>query len=331
MEGLDSVMFNSSTCCYTQTIKLSRTSKNSCSSHSQICFRGENQIPSFRKFVLKSGNCGFDDKGHMEYYSRVSPVCGEKKGKGKKGWNGIPTKKRVKLLKGLVEDLSTFSDLGFGLELECDNNDSFVADDKARVISQAAETLLSQLKQLRAEEEEQMKCKSQDCESSSDSSDSECDEVIDMNCVKNKTTIVQPMDITHSPCNEQPMKEQLSHSSEQKCCNMILDMALSKETGIEVLDSKSQQLEAGSIGKKIEVCMGGKCKKLGGPALMEEFQRVMGDKGVVEGCKCMGKCKSAPNVRAVNGDDSLNAPSKSLCIGVGLEDVELIVANYFAK
>ena len=55
--------------------------------------------------------------------------------------------------------------------------------------------------------------------------------------------------------------------------------------------------------------MGRKCKKLGGPALMMEFQRVAGDDTIVMGCKCIGNWKSAPNVRVMNGesvnDDSL--------------------------
>ncbi|KAK9676415.1 hypothetical protein RND81_11G075400 [Saponaria officinalis] len=65
---------------------------------------------------------------------------------------------------------------------------------------------------------------------------------------------------------------------------------------------------------------------------------VVGDEGVVVGCKCMGKCRSAPNVKLSNpvggvgesfGDDSMRTPSNPLYIGVGLEDVELIVSSYF--
>ncbi|KNA10232.1 hypothetical protein SOVF_145620 [Spinacia oleracea] len=343
MEVLNSVVLKpSSSCCYTTHIgKLVATSKSSCFSNSQVCFRKGNRILSSRGFKLRVGNHGFEDKGHMEYYSGVSPFCGEKK--GKKGWNGIPVKKRMKLLKGLVKDLSTFSDLGFGLGLDCDNKDNldFVADDKSRIISEAAETLLTQLKLLRAEEEQMKNCKSEDCESSSsssESSDSECDdEVIDMKTVKYKV-VVGPIEskneeqpsTTASILQEQSTREQPSQNLESNCCNMILDLTLNKDAGIQILNPDTVTVNQTKVGKKkIEVCMGGKCKKLGAPALMNEFQRVMGNEGVVEGCKCMGKCKTAPNVRLLNGNDYLKA-SNPLCIGVGLEDVELIVANHFA-
>lgn len=335
MEVLDSVILKSSVYENTHMRKTCGSSKNSSFLNSSVCLR-ENRVPRLRKSVLKVGNYGIEDKGHLEYYSKVAPVCGEKK--GKKGWSGVSTKKRMKLLKGLVNDLSMFSELSFGSELDCD---------KERTVSEAAETLLAHLKQLREEEQmkdkEKMKnCKSLACESSSsssESSDSECDEVIDMKYMK-KPTIVQPIETkestTISTLPEKPMNEQQFQNSEQ-CCNMILEMTLNKDAGIEVLRSdttNTNQLKVESIEKKIEVCMGGKCKKSGSPALMEEFQRVMDDEVVVAGCKCLGKCKSAPNVRVLNGnvvDDSLRTPSNAVCIGVGLEDVETIVANYFGE
>lgn len=83
-------------------------------------------------------------------------------------------------------------------------------------------------------------------------------------------------------------------------------------------------------GKRVEVCMGGKCKKSGVSVLMEEFRRVVGDEGDVVGCKCMGKCKSCFNVRVLNGEDD-DFLRNFLCIGVGLEDVGLIVVNYFGE
>ncbi|GAB2217883.1 hypothetical protein Droror1_Dr00001097 [Drosera rotundifolia] len=86
---------------------------------------------------------------------------------------------------------------------------------------------------------------------------------------------------------------------------------------------------ASSMAKKIEVCMGGKCKKSGAPALMEEFQRVLGGEAAVVGCKCLGKCKSAPNVRVLRSSGEMDeSEGNPLCIGVSLEDVGVIVANY---
>ncbi|KAF2304816.1 hypothetical protein GH714_038053 [Hevea brasiliensis] len=44
-------------------------------------------------------------------------------------------------------------------------------------------------------------------------------------------------------------------------------------------------------GRRIEICMGGRCKKLGALALLEEFENKVGTEGAVVACKCMGKCK----------------------------------------
>ncbi|GFZ11538.1 hypothetical protein Acr_22g0009360 [Actinidia rufa] len=47
-----------------------------------------------------------------------------------------------------------------------------------------------------------------------------------------------------------------------------------------------------------------------------------------------GKERNAPNVRILNGvqaDDSVRAPTNPLFIGVGFEDVNLIVANYIGE
>ncbi|XP_016445130.2 diacylglycerol O-acyltransferase 3 [Nicotiana tabacum] len=98
--------------------------------------------------------------------------------------------------------------------------------------------------------------------------------------------------------------------------------------------------------KKIEVCMGGKCKRSGAGAILEKFQQMVGIEAAVSGCKCMGKCKVGPNVRVSVSSDSCfdafqagdsvsvnSAPSSnnSLCIGVGLEDVSLIAANLLGR
>ncbi|KAJ1418729.1 Thioredoxin-like superfamily [Sesbania bispinosa] len=93
--------------------------------------------------------------------------------------------------------------------------------------------------------------------------------------------------------------------------------------------------------KRIEVCMGNKCKRSGAAALLQEFERVVGaEGGAVVGCKCMGKCKSGPNVRIQNSvdhdlaeglNDSVKIPANPLCIGVGLEDVDTIVARFLGE
>lgn len=92
--------------------------------------------------------------------------------------------------------------------------------------------------------------------------------------------------------------------------------------------------------KRIEVCMGGNCKKLGARALLEEFERKVGAECDVSMCKCMGKCRDGPNLRVSNSHDGDSAirihgyakPSiNSLHIGVGLEDVDMIRANILGK
>ncbi|KAL5538776.1 hypothetical protein UlMin_043916 [Ulmus minor] len=81
-----------------------------------------------------------------------------------------------------------------------------------------------------------------------------------------------------------------------------------------------------STTKRVEVCMGNKCKKSGAAALFAEFEQAVGMEGAVVGCKCMGKCKVAPNVR-VRNDQAEGAETNTLFQGVGLENVSAIVAN----
>lgn len=312
---------------------------------SQLCVRGGNRFPILkgRAKFRRNRDCGFVEKGHLDYYMG-SPVCGERKGMGKenkKGWNEVSMKKKMKLLKGLAKDLSEFSELGFGLQLDCD--EGLVVDDgKSKTISEAAEILLAQLKQLRLEEEKpskekeekkKKKSKDEDCDesssSSSESSDSECDEVVDMKCFR-EATIIQTIEKTLETSSlNLPTREK--STTNQECCNMILETTLNDNLTIEALNSKppnSNQLAimAPPMEKRIEVCTGGKCKKSGAIALMEEFQRVVGDEAVVMGCKCMGKCKTSPNVRVMKGETS-----NSVLTGVGLEDVVLVVANYLGE
>jgi len=290
----------------------------------QLCFNNNNNV----KLMKSNYECCYYEEGKI--------------GKGKKGWGEVSSKKKMKLLKGLSKDLITFTQMGF------------VDDDlhNSLIISKAAEVLLAQLKQLRSEEEKQKKiekaekkkCKNDKCESSSsesESSDSECDEVVDMKSMRNKpaeikeTRLLQLSTPSSSLALEEAKNKQMSldNNSDKSCCNMILETTLNKDATIEVLSSNTSNLGQSNMGKKIEVCMGGKCKKSGAPALIEEFQKAIGDEGVVVGCKCMGKCKSGPNVKVSNGvdDDSMRIPNNPLYIGVGLEDVKLIAASYLGE
>lgn len=159
--------------------------------------------------------------------------------------------------------------------------------------------------------------------SSSESSDSETDEVIDLNRLR----------------MESPAQKQFEQPQPINQGTAMLSMpSISKLSTIENPSSPSNK--GNETDKKIEVCMGGKCRKSGGAALLDELQKAVGIKGAVVSCKCMGKCKDGPNVRFCNGaisqreregDSAVNvspSPQNPLCIGVGLEDVGVIVANF---
>ncbi|CDO98685.1 unnamed protein product [Coffea canephora] len=281
-------------------------------------------------------------------------------------------KKRLKMLEGLSRDLSMFSSGGmkFGFA------DNTVFDEvKANTIAEAAEVLQGQIKQLIAKDTElKMTRKGEKMRSqmqtmpeyglssssmsstSSDSSDNECGQVVDMkeeNCLKpviehesvalpgllaeekvvtnSQTPILDVLSVIQSSETQERTSTMgacveigSSGSSEQGYCfgsgSFFRDY-------VDNVSSIDECLAAGVSPKKIEVCMGGKCKKSGAAALLGELQRLVGIEGAVSGCKCMGKCRDGPNVRILKGpSESVTNP---LCIGVGLEDVDLIVSNFF--
>lgn len=288
---------------------------------------------------------GFRDESHLKYYYE-SPRCGAKKDKDK-----VTTKKKSKLLKALSKDLSLFSDLGFGV----DSDEGLFGEVKGKMISEAAEVLLKQLQQMRAEEKELKRRRKEEkaklkatrmetgvvCESSSsESSDSECGEVVDMTHLRSGA-VVEPIKDESQPViqeakglEEPSLLQPVTTTLKGECCT-----AVNTTTSVAVdQDEKTQVMGAGA--KRIEVCMGGKCKKSGAEALLEEFERVVGVEGAVVGCKCMGKCRVGPNVRVLNSidgveaegmDDSVRTPANPLCVGVGLQDVGIIVSNFFGE
>lgn len=73
---------------------------------------------AYGAIIMDSGFC---EKGHLQYY-HVGPRCAEKKEKEKDKCSALgsalTSKKKLKLFKGLAEDLSKFSDMGFGLDSE---------------------------------------------------------------------------------------------------------------------------------------------------------------------------------------------------------------------
>lgn len=241
-------------------------------------------------------------------------------------------------------------------------------------MQEAAELLLKELQQLRANEKElkrkrkeekaklkatrmqnKIKCE-ESSESSSESSDSECGEVVDMSHhkikvpsnltkIKLQPPVIQESTLTPSTTPSQPpltQQERLTPTSTPVQGGTLIKKSGSGSCSESCthlnnagnLNSKSS-VPNGSSTRKIEVCMGGKCKKLGAASLLENFERVVRSEGSVVGCKCMGKCRDGPNVRVLNRVDGVEAdeyvrkPYNPLCIGVGLEDVSSIVANFF--
>ncbi|KAK4492550.1 hypothetical protein RD792_003362 [Penstemon davidsonii] len=306
-------------------------------------FSADSVLMGHRRSVKVSDFC---DKGHLKYYnsSSISVMvrCEKQENKGLKKVKKLK-KQKLKLLKGLSRDLSTFSQIGFGL----DSDHSLLDRVKGNIISDAAEVLLEQLQKLRAEEKELKRKKKEEksrlkpsqnqnrfmsCEmsssssSESSSSDSECGEIVDMKSLKrpqsNQNTL-QPViqdSISPSVSLSQP------HVKESMTIPVIANDPVSEKT-IKVENECVNSLDNKICSKKIEVCMGGKCKKSGAALLLDEFQRAVGIEGAVSGCKCMGKCRDGPNVKVVE-DNNVKSSSNPLCVGVGLEDVGLIVSNF---
>ncbi|KAK9282093.1 hypothetical protein L1049_005005 [Liquidambar formosana] len=314
---------------------------------------------------------GYSNFGHIEYYA--SPKSEEKEKQKKKSSEMNTLKKKLKLIKRLSRDLPKFSHMASsGVETE----NSLMGEVKGKMISEAMEVLLPKLQQLRSEQKElkrknkekkaqlkttlmkaRAKCKLESSSSSSsESSDSECGEVINMSSMRGSDALkcskdYEPQQAIQEAAVATPRSLIQKENSEQavgigeislpnyteECCS---------GTGVRCSNSTSfsngqrSSTTVGSSAQRIEVCMGGKCKKLGALALLEEFERKVGVEGAVAGCKCMGKCRDGPNVRVLNQLDGIQAEKAEcsvkprvspLCIGVGLEDVSVIVANFLGE
>ncbi|KAF8017676.1 hypothetical protein BT93_H2770 [Corymbia citriodora subsp. variegata] len=267
----------------------------------------------------------FGDDGHVQYYGG-KPRFGLNR-KGRKEGGKAEIKKKLRMLRGLAKE-EGFSEFCW-MERGGD-----VMEGREKPISEAAEVLLKQLEQLKAEEKElkrkikEQKAKlkaerkkvmmdSESSSSSSESSDSDCGEVIDMGRLRTEVLV----------------KEESSNAGTLELPNGVLYRGV-------MTSSPSDVAASGAVTKRIEVCMGKKCKNSGGPALLEEFKNAVGIKGAVVECKCLGKCRDGPNVRISNClaensapevDDSVRIPANPLLIGVTLEDVDAIVAKYLGK
>ncbi|CAL5097080.1 unnamed protein product [Urochloa decumbens] len=168
-------------------------------------------------------------------------------------------------------------------------------------------------------------CRDEDDSScSSESSDSECEgEVVRMSRCATITAPQMPSPSTVFPIIVPQIPPSLPLEPSQ---------ASEPAAAVQVNSSSSVAVAETSVTNRIEVCMGGKCKKSGALALLQEFEKTVGTGGAVVGCKCLGKCGLGPNVRLrseVSVEGSAKRNLNPLCIGVGLEDVGTIVAGLF--
>ncbi|XP_020575815.1 diacylglycerol O-acyltransferase 3, cytosolic [Phalaenopsis equestris] len=284
----------------------------------------------------------WSDDRHRLYYS--SPVrCGASRDAKRK-----EEKKRTALVTELSRNLAALYSTSLGMDGE-----EISGDVRANMIIEAAELLSAQLNQQKAKEKEMKKrmkaekeamkaAKMRNCaemssssSSSSESSDSECEELMVSNKPKKhlqeeiKTNILclphQPSPIVEADEKTELNYTELKMESELNSSN-CMKSAVAVVSCSDIITAATKPLD------KIEVCMGGKCKKSGAMDLLQEFEKKVGKEGAVVGCKCMGKCKEGPNVRIVthcgSKDELLEVSKKPLCIGVGLEDVGAIVANF---
>ncbi|KAL5863145.1 hypothetical protein ACOSQ3_000659 [Xanthoceras sorbifolium] len=313
---------------------------------------GDLRVPERPRKCFGRLTSRFSDSGHQQYY--VSSRSGTEK-KEKENSSEIKlVKNKLKLIKRLSSDLSLFS-----------KESGNCLMDEAK-ISDAVELLQAQLQQLRSEQKDlkrkmkeekahikatlkQTKCKSDSSSSSSsDSSDSECGEIIDMSRLRNDDCKQSKYSEAQKDLQVSTLAGPSSLIQQDKSEELVQDEVLSLQNPTESCsggsnshsNDQSNSITDWTSTKRIEICMGGKCKKSGAEALLEEFQRKVGAEGAVLGCKCMGKCKNGPNLRVSNShceveatrtQDSGRPSIDSICIGVGLRDVDVILGNIFGK
>ncbi|MQM13875.1 hypothetical protein Taro_046801 [Colocasia esculenta] len=247
-----------------------------------------------------------------------------------------------------------------------DEQEQMERDGKMRDCNGCKDSDHKDMKRKKQEEKAAMKAackkKMKDCDesesssSSSESSDSDCEEeVMDMDSLRTVPANAEPVteevqmgipkDEFSLPTTVRRTEEgvmmdvALNCASESTFCaaNGVGPSASTSACCSSVKDCVPVMAAAAAAPvERIEVCMGGKCKKSGAMELMQEFERRLGMEGAVVGCKCMGKCREGPNVRVRNvqegdeGDESMKAVRNPLCLGVGLDDVGTIVAKFFA-
>eukprot|EP00252_Welwitschia_mirabilis_P011117 TRINITY_DN2499_c0_g1_i1.p1 TRINITY_DN2499_c0_g1~~TRINITY_DN2499_c0_g1_i1.p1 ORF type:complete len:379 (+),score=60.73 TRINITY_DN2499_c0_g1_i1:101-1138(+) len=318
-------------------------------------------------------NSVFADQAHALYYSssvmaprrRFSVFCGKNKAEKKKLKalqalrNGETLeKKSLKRLEALSKDLYTF----LSFSSASGSQESLAENVRGQILSEALQKLSTQLEQAKAERKErkrQLKAEKkalkrennlkrkdeEESSSSSESSDDEECEIVDktaLRCSGTDLTAHQRGNQNENRVISQSVPVNFSKDGKQETLTCLkeeqsdLNMIPAPETVTSLNSGRADLQEMAAEAKrkgKIQVCTGGKCRKLGGPELIGEFEKSIqrcgaeGDMEVVA-CRCLGKCRSAPNVRVERQqDDGL----RSLHLGIGFDDVDLIVSRYLRE
>lgn len=293
---------------------------------------GKFSSSSLRRLAM---NSLYHDRSHLQYYAGALKVyCGKKAKLEKQKLKGLAAlhdgslseKRTTKLLELVSMDLVALSNK---LSESGDAEKPLVEQVRQQIFSEALEVLMTQLQQEKAERKQrkeekklqkaaakaqkmQMRKCEQSSSSSSESSDSECEKINMANFRMNRISeqVVCP-DIMPVKLLENPLN----------IGGLDLEFAQTKEKlGLNGVDIEGQ--------RQVQVCMGGKCKKLGSEQLLAAFEESIQKSGMgcsiqAVGCKCMGKCKTAPNVK------TQNEFCKELHVSVGVGDVDLVLDHHF--
>lgn len=115
----------------------------------------------------------------------------------------------------------------------------------------------------------------------------------------------------------------LNASAERNSSERLGSYEMSVQTWKE--DALRGAVEATCAGR-IEVCVGGKCKKAGSEKLLSSMRVHLGRNKLVEavGCKCMGRCALAMNLKVMKEDTNPQHHSHA-----SVDDAGLILRHHF--
>ncbi|KAH9306054.1 hypothetical protein KI387_010458, partial [Taxus chinensis] len=281
---------------------------------------GTSNVPRFSSSsnTRSAANSAYYDRSHLQYYTgAVKVFCGQKTKTGKQKQKGLSAlhdaslsdKRRIKLLELVSKDLSALSHtFAEGKDAE----KSLAEEVRAQIFLNALEVVMAQFEQVKAERrQKKIEIKAQkkaqkklqkkgkeDSSSSSESSDSEC-KVIDVAQLR----MTRPANVVSM--TQIPEPPEITGDEEVVLPNAITAMLVETPPNMAELHRELAERKERLGCRQVQVCMGGKCKKLGSEQVLAAFEESIQNSGMgsaVEavGCKCMGKCRNAPNVRVQN-------------------------------